>query len=221
MFLAFVEQLKSELSKDLPGSTAQQLMAPAHRLSSEHYQSTIKSFRPGSVMILLYEKDEQAHFVLTLRQSYQGIHSAQVSFPGGKIEEQDQSPTHAALRETEEEIGVKGHELEVIGSLTQLYIPPSNFMIYPSVSFAPGRLEFRKDEKEVAQIIEVAVKDLLNEDLVEYKAMDLSRGTAIPGLNAVRVPYFNFYGHQVWGATAMVLSEFKQLLRSMDSQNYF
>jgi 8-oxo-dGTP pyrophosphatase MutT (NUDIX family) len=215
----FIQELKKQLSQPLPGAEAQQIMAPAHRLSTEHYLKTVKNYRKGSVLILLFEQEEQLHFVLTLRQSYDGIHSGQVSLPGGKIEESDANHLAAALRETEEEIGIPRTEIEILGELSELYIFPSNFMVKPVVGYLNAKPQFKKDDKEVAEVIVVATSDLLSEDVRQHKFMDLSRGLKAPDLTAVKVPFFNINGHHVWGATAMILSEFAEVTRPLLSQN--
>lgn len=215
----FFQLVKKSLAQPLPGAKAQQLMAPAHRLSSEHYLKSIKDYRKGSVLILLYEKNNTAHFVLTLRQSYAGIHSGQISFPGGKIEEQDANHIDAALRETEEEIGILKNEIEILGELTHLYIPPSNFLVLPVVGFIKNIPNFKKDEKEVAEVIDVATTVLHSDEIRQTKIMDLSRGLNAPDLTSVKVPYFNINGHHVWGATAMILSEFAEITRPFFTKN--
>lgn len=215
----YILRLKQQLSKPLPGAAAHQQMAPAHRLSSEHYLKTIKDYREGSVLILLYELNGVPHFVLTLRPSYEGIHSGQISLPGGKIEQSDANPVETALRETEEEIGVSKANIEIIGTLTSLYIPPSNFLVHPVLGYAKQELKFKKDEREVAELIDVATSILLVDALRQHKMMDLSRGLNAPDLTQVKVPYFNIGGHHVWGATAMILSEFAEIHKAAISQN--
>lgn len=215
----FFQLVKKRLAAPLPGAQAQQLMAPAHRLSSAHYLDTLSDYRKGSVLILLYEKNNTPHFVLTLRQSYDGIHSGQISFPGGKIEEKDTSHIEAALRETEEEIGILKNEIEVLGELTHLYIPPSNFLVLPVVGYLKNLPAFKKDDKEVAEIIDVATTVLHSPPTRQSKTMDLSRGLNAPDLTQVKVPFFNIHGHHVWGATAMILSEFAEIIRPISPQN--
>jgi 8-oxo-dGTP pyrophosphatase MutT (NUDIX family) len=219
MYFTFISQLKHQLSLPLPGAEAQQLMAPNHRLSSEHYLKTITNYRKGSVLILLYEKNNHPNFVLTLRPSYDGIHSGQISFPGGKIEDSDKDHIAAALRETHEEIGIAPKSIEVIGELTQLYIPPSNFLVLPVVGYTKNFPTFKKDEKEVAEVIDVATTVLHSDEIRQTKIMDLSRGLNAPDLTQVKVPYFNINGHHVWGATAMILSEFAEIIRPISAQN--
>ncbi len=215
----YVRALKAQFEKPLPGVFAQQIMAPAHRLSSSQYKNSIKNSREGSVLVLLYMRNEVPHFMLTLRQSYDGIHSGQISLPGGKIEATDANPVAAALRETEEEIGVSSKSIEIIGELTELYIPPSNFLVHPVVGFLKTIPNFIRDEKEVAELIDVATSVLHTEELRQQKIMDLSRGAKSLDLKQVHVPFFNINGHHVWGATAMILSEFAELSRPVFSQN--
>ena len=215
----FISPLKKLLTQPLPGAKAQQLMAPAHRLSSEHYLRTVTNYRKSSVLILLHEKNNQFYFTLTLRQSYDGVHSGQVSFPGGKVDDTDLNHIATALREANEEIGIPPESIEIIGELTQLYIPPSNFLVMPVVGFCKEIPHFKKSEKEVAEIIDVATSVLLDPSNRQYKIMDLSRGTNADDLKTVNVPYFNIYGHHVWGATAMILSEFAEILKQISPQN--
>jgi 8-oxo-dGTP pyrophosphatase MutT (NUDIX family) len=219
MAAIFIQELEKKLKETLPGAEAQQVMAPAHRLSSSEYLKTVTNYRKGSVLILLYEKNNQTHFMLTLRSSYKGIHSGQISLPGGKIEATDKDHLSAALRETYEEIGIPPQNIELIGELSQLYIPPSNFLVFPVVGYIKNIHPFRKDEKEVAELIDVATSVLLLPEFRESKIMDLSRGLNAPELNRVKVPYFNIHGHHVWGATAMILSEFAEIIRPFSTKN--
>ncbi len=219
MTIEVISQLKQQLTLPLPGAFAHKVMAPAHRLSSEEYLKSAKNYRKGSVLILLYEQNNALNFVLTLRHSYAGVHSGQVSLPGGKIEEKDAHPIAAALRETEEEIGIPANQIEVLGELSQLYIFPSNFLVHPVVGFLPFLPSFKKDEKEVAEIIFVNMNDLHQNELRQHKFMDLSRGLNAPDLTRVKVPYFNINGHHVWGATAMILSEFAEITRPFFTKN--
>ena len=218
-FSEFISQIKAAMLSPLPGAAAQELMAPAHRLSSAHYFSTIKEYKKGSVLILIYEHQQKPHLVLTLRQAYQGVHSAQISLPGGKIEAGDANQVAAALRETQEEIGIAKHQIEVLGELTQLYIPPSNFLVYPVLACAKEDLHFVKDPIEVAEIIHVPIDLLLSTAQRRLKTMDLSRGAEVHDLKSVQVPYFDLLGQHVWGATAMILSEFAALIQSQGSRN--
>jgi 8-oxo-dGTP pyrophosphatase MutT (NUDIX family) len=133
------------------------------------------------------------------------VHSGQISFPGGRRENNESLQT-TALRETEEEIGVGAETLQVIGQLSSLYTAPSNFCINPFVAYSPIHPEFRLDPKEVAELIETPLSLLLQPDTRREETWQFDH------LGERRVPFFDVFGHQVWGATAMILSEFLALL---------
>jgi 8-oxo-dGTP pyrophosphatase MutT (NUDIX family) len=133
-------------------------------------------------------------------------HSGQISFPGGKLEDSDPSPAFAALRETEEEIGVEMNKVNLLGKLTDLYIPVSNFLVYPFVGFMEEEPVFRRQESEVASIVESPLDHLLTPETRGVTHLSIQNGLTIPD-----VPYFDVDGHVVWGATAMMLNEFLEL----------
>jgi 8-oxo-dGTP pyrophosphatase MutT (NUDIX family) len=145
------------------------------------------------------------YLALIRRTEYPGVHSGQISFPGGRREGQE-SLQVTALRETQEEIGVRPHSLRVVGQLSPLYVPASNFCIYPFVAFSPVRPAFRLDSREVAELIETPLSHLLD----PATCKEISRHFQNYGQR--RIPYYDIFGHQVWGATAMMLSEFLALL---------
>lgn len=160
----------------------------------------------AAVMVLIYPKNKTAHLVLILRTSYSGVHSSQVAFPGGKAETFDIDFWATALRETEEEIGVITHDVEHIKDLTPIYVPPSNFMVYPFLGCSKKSLTFCPDPKEVAGIIEISVHDFLHNTSVVSKNLSTSY------MLDKEVNGFEIENHFVWGATAMMLSELKDLL---------
>jgi 8-oxo-dGTP pyrophosphatase MutT (NUDIX family) len=159
-----------------------------------------------SVMVLIYEDAGRLKIPLILRPADSGIHSGQISFPGGKYEEGDKNLTNTALRETKEEVGVEDSSIEIIGQLTQLYIPPSNFLVYPHVGLMIKPAFFIPEEKEVVKVIPLDLDFLMDEKKVKEKEIRLSTGQII------RTPYYNIEGEVVWGATAMILSELKSVL---------
>jgi len=167
----------------------------------EKYAKTAKQ---AAVLCLLYPKNDALNFALIKRVSYAGVHSNQIGFPGGKLEE-GENALQAALRETEEEIGVLVKENSVLGALTELYIPPSNFMVYPYVAYIENPPLFTLDKKEVAYLLEVPLNDLLDFSNIKRKEMQLSYGT-------FNNPYFDLKNEIVWGATAMMLSELREIL---------
>ena len=160
-------------------------------------------------MIILYRSEGQWLFVLMKRPEYIGAHSNQVSLPGGLREATDPDLVTTALRETREELGINDSLIQVLGSLTKLNIPVSGIEVSPFVGFYPGIPQFDPDPSEVSYLIEIPLADLLN-------PQNMRDGVRIILNKPVRVPYFHLEGEQVWGATAMILSEFLEILRKLE-----
>lgn len=156
--------------------------------------------------MLLYPKDGVWHIPLIVRPEYDGAHSGQVAFPGGKMEDFDADITAAALRETHEEIGIAPASVAPLGLLTPLFVPVSNFMVHPVLAIAAQTPGFRLDAREVAQLIELPLDVLLDESRRGEKEI-LVRGVR------VHAPFFGLPGHTIWGATAMMLSELAEVVR--------
>ncbi len=201
MNVDFIQNLKYKLSLPLPGREAQFLMAPSFRKSMTKYTVAAKA----AVLLLLYPKNDEWSIVFIKRSDYLGIHSGQISFPGGKFDIPDTNMEDTALRETEEEIGVTATELTIIGKLTKLYIPVSEFEVYPVVGFTNTRPVFKIDPYEVQYLIEAKVKNLLNLSIRMERSYSDNYVTGI-------IPYFNIDSHEIWGATAMILNEFLTLI---------
>ena len=185
-------------------------MAPNHRLIYD--LTDIQSFNPkrGSVLILIYQENNELLTLFIKRTEYKGVHSGQISFPGGKYEPADLIEERTALRETQEEIGINISEVEIIGKLSDLYIPPSNFLVSPFVGFISSKPSFRLNKKEVAGIIEVSLNTLLN------KSENYETGNIKTANNAsIQAPFYEIGGYQVWGATAMITSEFTEVLKKI------
>ncbi len=161
-------------------------------------------------MMLLYP---DAHGILTTvfikRPTDGSIHSGQIALPGGKMDETDANPAHTALRETEEEIGVPSESIEVIGTLSHLFIPASNFLVVPHLGMIISTPKFLPNASEVHSLIPAPVNHLL-----ELQPASKEFPTSYGNLQA---PYFDLYGHAVWGATAMMLSEFREMIKGMIS----
>ncbi len=198
----FIDQLEMDLKSILPGSKAQYKMAPELRLENRHgyYQN-------AAVMILLYIRTGAWHTVLMKRPEYAGAHSNQISLPGGKSEEGDASLEKTALREVREETGLDDNRIRILGNLSRLHIPVSGIEVLPVVGFYPEEPDFQPDPSEVAYLIEVSLEDLLNPRNTSEKFRTLM-------CKLVRVPYYIIGKEQVWGATAMILSEFLEVIRS-------
>ena len=206
-FLKYVPKIEKE---KLLAQEAHLKMSPLERvLAVDEEDYFFKNPRKAAVMMLIYPKDTKAHLVLIVRNSYPGVHSSQIAFPGGKVELEDESLAHTALRETHEEIGIHPENIKVIKTFTEIYIPPSNFLVAPFLGISHSELTFTEQIEEVAGIIEVPLLDFLNEKNIVTKKMDTSYGTDI------NVPTFKINEHYVWGATAMMMSELKEVLKKV------
>jgi 8-oxo-dGTP pyrophosphatase MutT (NUDIX family) len=202
--------LKSRLTKPLPGEMAQYLMAPRYRTRGSFRDIDVSSYRISAVMILLCARNEGQWFIpLTLRHDYEGVHSSQISLPGGKKEEGDSSLADTALRECYEEIGIQG-TVEILGALSPLHIPVSRYIVHPFIGInAQHLITYQSHEREVKAIIELPLNVLLDKNTQQS-------GTITVGENrTIEAPYFFVEGHKVWGATAMILSELKGLLEEL------
>lgn len=212
MSLDYILYLSSKIDQiSKPGLSAQLKMAPSHRMASERVFTHVpKSAKKAAVMMLLYPNAaNELMFCLIQRTTYDGKHSGQISFPGGKQEQEDCDFWATALRETEEEIGVSRSSVRLLTSLSSTYIPPSNFQVYPYLAYVVNQPNFVPEKGEVAAIIEVKLDALLAKDALKKGLMSASY------MEDVTVPMFIFNGHKVWGATAMILSETRELILSL------
>ncbi len=209
-FKHFLELIEKIQEAKLPGEISQLKMTPPERKQLLMNQN-LEYINPkiSAVMMLIYNRKENAYLYLMQRNSYNGVHSAQVSLPGGKAELSDENLLATAIRETHEEFGIKKEHYQVIRPLTELYIPPSNFMVYPFLSIITIPTNLQPNIDEVSEIIELPLSFLLNEDSISIKKIATSYSENI------EVPVFEFEGKTIWGATAMILSEFKDLLMSI------
>jgi 8-oxo-dGTP pyrophosphatase MutT (NUDIX family) len=208
-FDQFIILLEKRLQKPLPGRPAQLKMSSLARMRELMKFPSPEDASQSSVLILLYPLAGSIGLVLMLRPEYRGIHSGQISLPGGKFEETDESLIYTALREAREEIGIDPMQVQVIGQLTELYIPPSNFLVTPVVGYQASQPHFTADPKEVAKIIEIQLDDLLNESNRQMKRMKISLGFSL------KVPSYFIDGNIVWGATAMILSELGEIVSEL------
>lgn len=195
----------------LPGEKAHYKLAPLFRLQ-ELDKGEIQKLEPrhAAVMAVFYpDPDDKVRFVLILRKTYRGVHSNQIAFPGGRVEVEDRDLAHTALRETEEEVGIPQGDIEVIKELTRLYIPPSNFWVRPYVGLMKHTPKLVPEEEEVEDILEVDLDDFLSDSCLTKQTLNNSY------TGSIEVPAFLLNGHIVWGATAMMLSEMKELLKQV------
>lgn len=200
-----IQFLEEVLQGPKPGLDAQLKMMPLPRPGNRVYSEVEDSCLKAGVLILLYPVSDKLHVVFTRRTSRVDFHQAQISFPGGQ-QEQDESFKEAAIREAHEEVNIPPDSIRILGELTPLYIPPSNYCVYPVVAVARERPEFHPSEHEVEEVIEVSLDHLLNPENIRremwhYKGSD------------IKVPFYSFKSHKIWGATAMILSELIELLK--------
>ncbi|VXB04939.1 NUDIX hydrolase [Maribacter litoralis] len=212
MNFKFFEQRISKI-KDLPlpGEASQYKMAPESRLDElQRINVAKKNPRKAGVMALFYPTQGMGtNLLLILRKTYKGVHSNQVAFPGGKAELTDDGLLTTALRETYEEVGVAPKDITVVKEISEIFIPPSNFIVQPFIGLYRNPKPFVKQDSEVELILEVPVSDFLDDALVVSKKMTTSYAVDI------EVPAFELNGYIVWGATAMMLNEIKELLKQV------
>ena len=208
-FERFIGSIPKIKNIPLPAEASQFKMSPPFRKRLiEHYKEKMKYARTAGVLALFYpDVSMETKLVLILRKTYHGVHSAQIGFPGGKLEPGDRDLEMAAVRETYEEIGVPSHQIEVLREMTQVYIPPSNFYVKPFIGMAHETPSFSKQDDEVEEIVEVFYSDFVDDKNVAINEVEASYSVRID------VPSFVLNGHIVWGATAMMLSEIKDLLK--------
>ncbi len=198
--------LSKRLQQPLPGEQAHRQMASSIRTSLKLQSQPDETTRTGAVCLLLYPQGIDWHIPLIIRPEYDGAHSGQISLPGGKVEQTDANIAAAALREMQEEVGVVTSTVQVLGELTPLFIPASNFMVHPVVAITSQKPFFRTDPFEVAALLEVTLQDL--QDVTKRSKKDI----LVRGIT-VQAPYFDIQQQTIWGATAMILSELLEILK--------
>ena len=202
----FLKILKTELKKPLPGTEVQWQMASSDRMLRDFPRIPGKDARIAAVLVLLYPYNDSVYTVFMQRHDYKGVHGGQISFPGGKKEDSDLDNIQTALREAHEETGVDPSTISVIGTLTPLFIPVSNMIVTPVVGWTENKPVFKLQEEEVVFLFDADLKRLLDTSIVKTKPMEI-RGETID------VKYFDYDGHVIWGATAMMFHELLIILR--------
>jgi 8-oxo-dGTP pyrophosphatase MutT (NUDIX family) len=207
--MKFITALKEHLeSNDLPGRVAQHDMAHGARKTWLNHYKRPENAKVAATLTLLYPKQNQWHVALMERVSHvKDKHGGQVSFPGGKAEKSDVDLKYTALREAEEELGIPKSAVSILGQMTELYIPVSNFLVYPFIGFTKKAPDFIPQPTEVQRVIEAPLSVLLDKQNRKFKDIHLPNSIKLEG-----VPYFDVNGNVVWGATAMILSEFTAII---------
>jgi 8-oxo-dGTP pyrophosphatase MutT (NUDIX family) len=209
LFTDFIKYIPKIAKEKLLSTDAHAKMAPLERISylnEENYLN--KNPRKAAVLMLFYPKNKMTHLALIVRNSYPGIHSSQIGFPGGKVEEFDINLEATALRETHEEVGIHPEKVKIIKTFSEIYIPPSNFLVAPFMGISHEELSFIPDLEEVKSVLEFSIADFLDEKSITKVKMSTSYATDI------EVPAFMVEKYVVWGATAMMMSELKETIKS-------
>ena len=208
MFNVFIDELKTQLRKPLPGRGFQDQMAPLERRLMKEFIPEGRVPKAGAVLVWFFPVKNVPYMVLMKRPDYEGTHSGQISLPGGKFEEKDIELRVTALRETAEETGADVAGVEVIGKLTDLYIPPSNFHVHPFIAYSSHRPAFSPDPNEVAGLFEISLEELCTDNIKSMRRHNRSLD------KEVETPYYEIQQQVVWGATAMIISELREIIRA-------
>lgn len=204
MFIQFIDRLRQKLLQPLPGIEAQFEMAHVKREKIIHPTG---GYKPSAVLILIYPNEIQDHCILLIERAiYPGHHSGQIALPGGKAEPYETDLSQTALREFFEETGCEEIP-EIIGQLSPIFIPVSKFMVQPYIACIDHKPQFKHNEFEVNQLLELSIVTLLHPDTVRQTTIE-----PVPGYK-LKTPYFDVQGKVLWGATAMMLNELKWILK--------
>jgi 8-oxo-dGTP pyrophosphatase MutT (NUDIX family) len=209
-FSLLCSQLQDRLTEALPGEQAHNIFKATPVGDVRPLFSHQDPPRPGAVLLLLFEEDGIIKFPLTKRPEYAGAHGGQISLPGGKAEPGEDA-IQTALRECHEEIGVAAEGITILGKLSNFFVIPSNYVVTPIIGSISPKPVFKPDPYEVSKIFEASVPNLLAEDAIKEKEI------LAAGKYRMIAPHFEIENEVVWGATAMMLNEFRVILRELRS----
>jgi 8-oxo-dGTP pyrophosphatase MutT (NUDIX family) len=204
------ELLRGEVEMNLPGEQAHISMAPLSRPLSSEALKKVSDYRTSAVAVVLTSHENELSLLLIQRPDYEGAHSGQISFPGGKKDEDDVSPEQTARRECFEEIGIILSESSLIGKLTDVYIPVSNFLVHPFLYLHSEPITFVPDEREVSEILIYPVQQLTSPDTIGTLDIRTPQGMILKN-----IPCFQFGEKKIWGATALVLNELREIIQRL------
>lgn len=204
-----IDQIKQKLQLPLPGISSHLKMAPPHRAQEiNDRKGNVYNAKKSAVLILFFHDVDDLKMIVIRRSVYVGIHSGQIAFPGGRYEEEDKEVRTTALREIEEEIGIPKNKIEILGRLSDIYVPPSNFLISVFVGYLTEKPVYKIDEREVDEVIEIPFTEFYKPDSIKEKSFFV---------NSIKVadnaPYFDVTNAEIWGASAMVISELLDVLK--------
>lgn len=207
MFHDFSKNLIDAFKQPLPGKKAHAILKPYLSINKNIDAPSIITPKKGAVMALIYPINNKPHLLFIERPEYDGVHSGQIAFPGGKIEKSDTSILHAALRETHEEVGIESEHIQLAGSLTEVFVFASNFMVYPYVGVMQEIPIFKLEKKEVAGILEIPLWRFFEDGIIKEKTIKNALGFNL------QAPYYDLDGKVLWGATAMMVSELCSIIQ--------
>ena len=201
-----IEKLKNNCKGTLPGEKAQNMMLPKSRVDVK-FPKTTEHAIPSAVLILLYPNNDDINFILTERTNEVQHHKGQISLPGGSWENGEHL-SETALRETEEEIGIPADEIEIISELTPLFVKVTGYMIHPFIGYVTEKPNIIPDPNEVNNVFTATISDLMNPISTKTELWTIRE-------TPVDVPFYKLDKYKVWGATAMILSEFKHCIKEI------
>ncbi|HZH87422.1 MAG TPA: CoA pyrophosphatase [Brumimicrobium sp.] len=201
-----IEDIRRHLTYRLPGEDAHIPMSPGGRGRSSEAIKQAVNYRESAVALVIYEKHHELKGILTERSPYRGFHSGEICLPGGKMEDFDKDLKQTAIRECVEETGLKYEGFELLGELTPVFIPISNFSIQPFVFHYTEPPVFIPNIREVAEIFSFPLSQLFEKDIIKKTRIEFAGRKALDN-----IPYFDINNKIVWGATALILHEFKHL----------
>lgn len=202
--------LKEALAGDLPGQDSHRKMLPPGR-RLKIVDQEIPVVKQSSVLLLLFPEGDQLYICLTKRPSTMKHHPGQISFPGGRLEKDDISAEFAALREAREEVGIDPASVEILGKLSDLYVEVSQFSIQPFLAWADVKPEFKVNYDEVEALILLPLNLVMEDNIIAETEMETVTGR-------LPIKYYAFNNEMIWGATAMILSELVEILKSQNNQ---
>ena len=203
-----IDILKQKLNAPLPGKSSHLKMAPLNRAKAlSNNAIDVAAAKQSAVLILLFKQNDVLKMIVIRRSNHVGIHAGQIAFPGGRYEDDDLTVLNTALREIHEEIGITKDEVEVLGRLSDIYVPPSNFLISVFVGFLNKKPNYKLQQSEVAEVIEIPFNTFLQPDIIKHKNFYVSEIK-----DPSYAPYYDVPNASIWGASAMVISELIDVL---------
>jgi 8-oxo-dGTP pyrophosphatase MutT (NUDIX family) len=202
--------LIERLRLKLPGQLSHQKMIPEGRINIKREVSPDETIRFAAVLIALFVEDQDIKTIFIKRNTYDGVHSGQIAFPGGRLEPTDPDLVFTALREAEEEVNITSTSVTVLGHLSRIYIPPSRFEVLPVIGSLKEIPKLKPDKSEVEEVFTCNLKDLLNPAHLHVKPIRLGDG------RIREVPCISLGTHIIWGATSMIISELIDIVSEMD-----